>query len=109
MEPQQEANGQEGKKPPHKPSGDDCSRSSSQDVYQITPSSEKRTPDVGQQNSINLFNQDGGTKNKALTEISKSLWDYLLSRETTLTAEYLPSKLNIEADYQSRNVTDCLG
>ena len=60
MEPQQEANGQEGKKPPHKPSGDDCSRSSSQDVYQITPSSEKRTPDVGQQNSINLFNQDGG-------------------------------------------------
>ena len=48
----------------------------------------------------------GGTKNKALTEISKSLWDYLLSRETILTTEYLPSKLNIEADYQSRNVTD---
>ena len=48
----------------------------------------------------------GGTKNKTLIEISKSLWAYLLSKEITLTAEYLPSKLNSGADYQSRNVKD---
>ena len=48
----------------------------------------------------------GGTKNKYLTQKSKELWEYLLSKETTLTAEYLPSELNERADHQSRNVQD---
>ena len=48
----------------------------------------------------------GGTKNTDLIKRSKSLWEYLLSWQITLTAEYLPSILNVEADYQSRNVQD---
>ena len=48
----------------------------------------------------------GGTKNRELILRSKSLWEYLLSNGITLTAEYLPSKLNYIADHQSRNVKD---
>ena len=47
-----------------------------------------------------------GTKNRELILRSKSLWEYLLNKGITLTAEYLPSKLNYIADHQSRNVKD---
>ena len=48
----------------------------------------------------------GGTKQLDLLRRAKSLWTYLLGRQTTLTVEYLPSKLNVDADYQSRHVQD---
>ena len=38
--------------------------------------------------------------------MSKEIWDYLLSKEITITAEYLPGLLNVEADTQSRTVRD---
>ena len=47
-----------------------------------------------------------GTRNKYLTVLSKKIWDYLLSKEITITAEYLPGLLNVEADTQSRTVKD---
>ena len=48
----------------------------------------------------------GATKNKYLIELAKEIWEYLLHREITITAEYLPSSMNVEADWQSRNSKD---
>ena len=48
----------------------------------------------------------GGTKNKYLIELAKEIWNYLLHHEITITAEYLPSSMNVEADWQSRNSKD---
>ena len=48
----------------------------------------------------------GGTHNKVLSDISKEIWDYLLAKGITITAEYLPGALNKEADFQSRAVRD---
>ena len=40
----------------------------------------------------------GGTKNKYLIELAKEVWKYLLFHGITITAEYLPSSRNVEAD-----------
>ena len=48
----------------------------------------------------------GGTGNVNLIEGAKKIWEYLLPLGTTLTAEYIPTKLNVDADFQSRNVED---
>ena len=48
----------------------------------------------------------GGTHNKVLSDISKKIWDYLLAKGITITAEYLSCTLNKEADFQSRAVRD---
>jgi hypothetical protein len=44
----------------------------------------------------------GGTKNELLTKISKRIWTFLLNREITLTAGWIPSKENWRADQESR-------
>ena len=49
----------------------------------------------------------GGTNNQELVSISKKIWNYLISRGITITAEHLPGILNKEADFESRNVKDC--
>ena len=38
----------------------------------------------------------GGTKSWELTKISNRIWHYLLDKEITLTAEWIPTQLNIE-------------
>ena len=48
----------------------------------------------------------GGTGNVELIEGAKRIWDFLLPLGITLTAEYIPTKLNVDADFQSRNVED---
>ena len=48
----------------------------------------------------------GGTHNKELLHISKSIWSYLLSKQIAMSAEYLPSALNVHADWESRNAKD---
>ena len=48
----------------------------------------------------------GGTRNQLLVQISKEIWEYLLDKGITITAEYLPGALNREADMQSRTVKD---
>ena len=42
-----------------------------------------------------------GTHNKVLSDISKEIWDYLLSKGITITVEHLPGVLNQEADLVS--------
>ena len=48
----------------------------------------------------------GGTQNLKLVQLTKEIWDHLLQCGITLTAEYLPSKLNVTADWESRNSSD---
>ena len=36
----------------------------------------------------------------------KEIWKFLLDRGIMITAEYLPTDLNVEADWESRHVTD---
>ena len=44
-----------------------------------------------------------GTQNLKMVELTKEIWDYLLNWGITITAEYLPSELNLAADWESRN------
>ena len=60
----------------------------------------------GQQGCFSILTQDGGTHSSQLLNISKEIWKYLLDKQITITAEYLPSKLNIRADWESRNCRD---
>ena len=55
-----------------------------------------------QQSCSSISLEDGGTRNPQLLTI----WSYLLSHQITITAEYLPSRLNVRADWKSRNATD---
>ena len=48
----------------------------------------------------------GGTKNVQMIEITKRIWEFLLPRKITLTAEWIPSHMNDAADWESRNVKD---
>jgi len=48
----------------------------------------------------------GETKNEILTKVSKQIWGYLLEHQITITAEYLPGILTVEADAMSLNVKD---
>ena len=48
----------------------------------------------------------GGSYNKELLHISKSIWSYLLSKQIAMSSEYLPSALNVHADWESRNAKD---
>jgi len=41
-----------------------------------------------------------------MTKIAKEIWDYLLSEEIMITAEYLPEEFNVLADKEPRNVKD---
>ena len=43
-----------------------------------------------------------GTRNHSLIQLSKDIWSILLTKEITITAEYLPSLLNVVADQESR-------
>ena len=47
-----------------------------------------------------------GSKNQELTAISKEIWQYLLKQKITITAEYLPGSINVEADRESRQTRD---
>ena len=48
----------------------------------------------------------GGTTDKVFVNISKDIWKYLILKQITITAEYLPGILNTRADWQSRHRRD---
>ena len=48
----------------------------------------------------------GGTKNLKLVQLAKEIWNHLLQCGITFIAEYLPSKLNVTADWKSRKNSD---
>ena len=45
----------------------------------------------------------GGTRSPELLQVANEICEYLLANRIAVTAEYLPSSLNIQADWQSRN------
>ena len=55
-----------------------------------------------QQNSNFLsIENGGGTTNQTMIALSKEIWKLLLKKNITISAEYLPSALNKEADWKS--------
>ena len=48
----------------------------------------------------------GGNRSPQFLKISKSIWNYLLPCQVTITAEYLLSRLNVRVDWESRKATD---
>ena len=48
----------------------------------------------------------GGTHSIPMMEVTKDIWSFLRERNLSLTLEYVPSKLNVIADWQSRNWRD---
>ena len=56
--------------------------------------------------ALSLLVKMGGTRSAELNEISKEIWEYLIENKITLTAEYLSSSQNIQADSESRHSKD---
>ena len=56
--------------------------------------------------ALKYLTKMGGVKSLEMIKLSKDIWDYLLSHGITITTEYLPSKLNIIADKESREKVD---
>ena len=45
----------------------------------------------------------GGTESREMTALAKEIWEFALSQKIIITAEYLPGKLNVRANWASRN------
>ena len=48
----------------------------------------------------------GRPTNPTVITLTKKIWSFLTQKEITLTAEYIPSNQNKEADFESRNSKD---
>ena len=92
-------------KTPHQHTRNDGSRNGNQNIHQ-GENSEIYSPASGQYDSPALHPKNGGTKNVTLIEITKRIWEYLLSNGITLTVEYIPSRLNKSPDWESRDMQD---
>lgn len=53
-----------------------------------------------------LIKMGGGTASQSMNKLSKEIWGILLKQNRTISAEYLPSALNQEADWESRHNSD---
>ena len=56
--------------------------------------------------ALSYFVKMGETRSPELLQVAKEIWGYLLGNGIAVTPEYLPSILNIQADWQSRNHRD---
>ena len=56
--------------------------------------------------ALTHINKMGGTKSQLLTQMTKSLWEFCLTKKIHLTAEYLPGNKNKIADALSRQYED---
>ena len=48
----------------------------------------------------------GGTTERTFLDLNRDIWKYLILKQITITAEYLPGILNIRADWWSRYSKD---
>ena len=58
------------------------------------------------QTAVAYINNMGGTVSPQLTNLSKALWMWALSKDIVLTAEYIPGSTNCVADAESRTLKD---
>ena len=56
---------------------------------------------VGNMVALRNLLKTGSTQNLRLAQLAIGTWDHLLRCKISLTAEYLPSKLNVTADCQA--------
>ena len=56
--------------------------------------------------AVAYLNNMGGTRSKQLVHVTQDIFQYVLSRQITITAEHLPRVQNVEADYESRVCQD---
>ena len=56
--------------------------------------------------ALSYIIRQGGTKSQGLLNRAKEIWDYLSEKGIQISAEWLPTHLNKEADFESRNVKD---
>ena len=55
---------------------------------------------IGNTTTLSYLVKMGGTKNNYLIELAKEMWKYLLLHGITITAEYLQSSINVEAEWK---------
>jgi hypothetical protein len=60
---------------------------------------------VDNKTTVANINKMGNTKSTDLIQVTKEIWDYCLQNMIMITAEYLPGKLNTQADMESRKYT----
>ena len=61
----------------------------------------------GQYLRSSLHSEDGGgTRSTPLLKVAQELWGFCLERDILLSAEYLPGRLNVQADWESRHLSD---
>ena len=65
--------------------------------YQKQDKSSGSTTD-GQHFSSNIYQQDGGTHSPLLSYLAKNLWDWCLSCNLLVRAQYIPGIQNVVAD-----------
>ena len=53
--------------------------------------------------ALTYINKTGGTQTKDFSDLAIQIWEWCLERSITLTAEYLPGKENLVADYESQH------
>lgn len=56
--------------------------------------------------AVTYINKMGGTRSPALNSIALQLWEWCVTNDVWVTAEYLPGKDNVLADWESRHFQD---
>ena len=56
--------------------------------------------------AVTYIQKMGGTRSHRLLKEAQELWDFCLEKGILLSAEYLPGRLNVRADWESRHSSD---
>ena len=56
--------------------------------------------------AIAYLNRLGGTRSYALCQLAISIWNWCIQKGITIHADHLPGRLNVRADFASRNWND---
>lgn len=61
---------------------------------------------IDNMSALSYIAKMGGTRSPEMIKLAKKMWKFLLENGIMITVEYIPSKLNVEADAQSRQTQD---
>lgn len=56
--------------------------------------------------AVVYINKMGGTVSKQLNQLASQFWNWCLQKQITVTADYIPGKSNVIADWESRHFVD---
>ena len=56
--------------------------------------------------AISYVNHMGGTKSALCNDIAREIWNWVLGKETWISANHIPAQEHTEADQISRTFTD---